>query len=164
MRYRAEVDGRALWLELDPRGRVLVDGEGLDTDSIAIGERVYSVLVGGRSHEVVVLEREPRGLRLRVDGRDVRVALSDEREQEAHGRAPAHPVALELRAPMPGLVVAVHVREGDVVDEGGSVLTLEAMKMENELTVPRRSRVTRLRASAGAKVNGGDLLAELTPE
>lgn len=165
MRYRAEVDGRALWLELDPRGRLLVDGEGVDADCVALGADLYSVIVGGRSHEVLVLERGGQQLRLAVNGRELALSLTDEREREAQAHAGAASAsAIELRAPMPGLIVAVHVAEGDVVGEGGSVCTLEAMKMENELTVPRRARVRRLHAAAGAKVSGGDLLAELMPE
>lgn len=165
MRYRADVDGRTLWLELDPHGRLVVDGGALDADCVAVGGGVYSVIVAGRSHEVVVLDREGDAVRVRVDGRDLELALASEREQQARAHArPAHASAMELRAPMPGLIVAVHAREGEVVEEGGSVCTLEAMKMENELTVPRRARVSRLPATAGMKVNGGDLLAVLVPE
>jgi biotin carboxyl carrier protein len=101
---------------------------------------------------------------VRVDGRDTHVELVDERERAALDTRDGDARPYEVRAPMPGLIVAVHVREGDVVDEGASVCTLEAMKMENELTSPRRARVARLAAAPGAKVNGGDVLAVLAPE
>ncbi len=163
MRYLGRLDGREVRLEIDVRGRLLVDGRLVRADVAEVWDGVWSVLVDGSSHEVVVLEREP--LRVRVDGRDLALALVDEREQEATGHAGGTAATtFEVRAPMPGLIVAVHVREGDVVGEGGSICTLEAMKMENELTVPRRGRVARLRATAGAKVSGGDLLAVLAPE
>ncbi len=163
MRYACRIDGRHVRLELDGRGRLLVDGDVVQPDLAEVTAGVWSVVVDGSSHEVVVLEREP--LRVRVDGRDRVVELVDEREQEATGRAAATgAMTMDVRAPMPGLIVAVHVREGDVVAEGGSVCTLEAMKMENELTVPRRARVARLHAVAGTKVNGGELLAVLAPE
>ncbi len=163
MRYRCRVDGQEVRLEVDARGRLLVDGDVIAADVSEVADGVWSVLVAGRSHEVVLLESDP--LRVRVDGRDLALALVDEREQEAGGRGGDVAAAtLEVRAPMPGLIVAVHVREGDVVDAGASVCTLEAMKMENELTAPRRARVSRVAAQAGAKVGGGDLLAILTPE
>jgi biotin carboxyl carrier protein len=163
MRYLVRIDSREMRLELDSRERLWLDGALVSADVAAAGESVWSVIVEGTSHEVVLLERDP--LRVRVDGRDLALALIDEREQEASARAGGASLATyEVRAPMPGLILAVHVKEGDVVEEGGSVCTLEAMKMENELTVPRRARVTRLAASRGAKVNGGDLLAVLAPE
>jgi biotin carboxyl carrier protein len=141
---------------------VVLDGAPLAADAVSVGPGLWSVILSGRSHEVAVLQAQP--LRLRVDGRDVTVHLVDERARAAGGAATSEARAYEVRAPMPGLIVAVHVREGDVVEAGASICTLEAMKMENELTVPRGGRVTALRAGAGAKVNGGDLLAILAAE
>jgi len=60
---------------------------------------------------------------------------------------------------MPGLLKRVHVREGDRVDRDAAVVTLEAMKMENELRAPSAGRVAKLAAAEGAKVEGGALLA-----
>jgi biotin carboxyl carrier protein len=62
---------------------------------------------------------------------------------------------------MPGLLKAVHVREGDEVERGAPLVTLEAMKMENELRSPIAGRVTRVAAAAGSKVDGGALLVVL---
>jgi biotin carboxyl carrier protein len=162
VRYRCSIDGHELALDVDAAGRVRVDGDPIDVDVTAAGRELWSLIVGGRSHEIAVLQRDP--LRLLVDGREVHVDLADERERAAFGVASAAARPYEVRAPMPGLIVAVHVREGDVVESGASVCTLEAMKMENELIVPRRGRIGTLRASAGTKVNGGDLLAVLAPE
>ncbi|HYY54841.1 MAG TPA: biotin/lipoyl-containing protein [Candidatus Dormibacteraeota bacterium] len=162
MRYRCRIGARELELDVDADGGVRVDGAPLEADVARIGPLVWSVILAGRSHEIAVLEREP--LRVRLDGRDVVVDVADERERAAIGRAGGDTRPYEVRAPMPGLIVAVHVREGEVVEAGGSVCTLEAMKMENELTVPRRGRVATLRAAAGAKVNGGDLLAVIAAE
>ncbi|MDP9266570.1 MAG: acetyl-CoA carboxylase biotin carboxyl carrier protein subunit, partial [Chloroflexota bacterium] len=67
----------------------------------------------------------------------------------------------ELRAPMAGLLKAVHVVEGATVEQGDAIATLEAMKMENELRSPERARVAKLAVAAGTKVEGGALLAIL---
>jgi biotin carboxyl carrier protein len=164
VRYTARVRDRALHIDLDPRGPVLVNGERVEADAVGAGAGVYSVLLGPESHEVVLLQRAP-DLRVVVDGRELPLTLADERAAETAGSAGAAATSeVQLRAPMPGLIVAVHVREGDVVDEGASVCTLEAMKMENEIFSPRRARVVELRAAAGGKVNGGDLLATLAPQ
>jgi propionyl-CoA carboxylase alpha chain len=62
---------------------------------------------------------------------------------------------------MPGLLKAMHVSEGDVVEQGARLMTLEAMKMENELLAPARGRIVRLAVGAGTKVEGGAMLAVL---
>ncbi|HEX9437490.1 MAG TPA: acetyl-CoA carboxylase biotin carboxyl carrier protein subunit, partial [Candidatus Limnocylindria bacterium] len=103
--------------------------------------------------------------RMRVDGREAVVVAYDERTLAARrDRALAGGGRHEVRAPMPGLLKAVHVREGDVVERGGALATLEAMKMENELRAPARAKVQRLAAGAGAKVESGALIAVLVDE
>ncbi|OLC52850.1 MAG: hypothetical protein AUH85_15635 [Chloroflexi bacterium 13_1_40CM_4_68_4] len=162
MRYRCRVGTTDLQLEVDSTGRLTVDGSPLAADVEGIAPDLWSVIIDGRSHEVAILERDP--LRVRIDGIDVEVDLVDERTRAAAHQSGSDTRAYEVRAPMPGLIVAVHVREGDLVDVGGSICTLEAMKMDNELTAPRRARIATLRVSAGAKVSGGELLAILAPE
>jgi acetyl-CoA/propionyl-CoA carboxylase biotin carboxyl carrier protein len=165
VRYAARVDGHTVRLELDERGRLVVDGEPASADAAILADgAVVSIILDGRSHEVILLQRSPR-LRVSVDGREADLAIADEREEEARAHdAGGGATEIELRAPMPGLIVAVHASEGAVIEEGGSLCTLEAMKMENEIIAPRRGRVRTLRATAGSKVNGGDLLAVVSPE
>jgi len=54
-----------------------------------------------------------------------------------------------LLCPMPGLIVKVEVSVGDEVQEGQSLCTVEAMKMENILRAERKSIVSRVYAAAG---------------
>ena len=64
----------------------------------------------------------------------------------------------EIRAIIPGRVIAVHVATGDVVAAGDPLLVVEAMKMQNELVAPRSGTVTRVGASADSTVELGDVL------
>ena len=57
-----------------------------------------------------------------------------------------------LRAPMPGLVVAVPVTEGQSVKKGQVILILESMKMQNELKSPRDGTIGRIRVRTGESV------------
>jgi 3-methylcrotonyl-CoA carboxylase alpha subunit len=66
-----------------------------------------------------------------------------------------------IRAPMPGRIVAVNVKEGARVKAGEALIVLEAMKMEHTLTAPFDSKVVELNAKAGAQVSEGALLATL---
>jgi acetyl-CoA/propionyl-CoA carboxylase biotin carboxyl carrier protein len=67
----------------------------------------------------------------------------------------------ELRSPMPGAVVALFVGEGDVVDAGTPVLSVEAMKMEHVLRAPHRGAVT-LRVEVGSQVAADEVVASLS--
>lgn len=57
-----------------------------------------------------------------------------------------------LRSPMPGKVVAVHVKAGDRVKRGAALLAIEAMKMEHVLTAPTDGTIERLHVTEGAQV------------
>jgi biotin carboxyl carrier protein len=162
MRYEVAVADRAFRVDVDASGRFMVDGEAVAAtiDEVVRG-RQWRIGIEGRTHEVTVLTREP--LRLLVDGDELIASAIDERALAASPNARQHATGRhELRAPMPGLLREVHVREGDVVDRDAPVATLEAMKMENEIRAPARARVTRLAARAGTKVEGGAVIAVLS--
>ncbi len=63
-----------------------------------------------------------------------------------------------VSAPMPGTVLAVHVGEGDTVEEGQVCVVMEAMKMELALKAPYAGVVTRLSAAQGGQVALGQAL------
>jgi pyruvate carboxylase len=65
---------------------------------------------------------------------------------------------LEVGAPMPGLVVRVNVEEGDEVEAGKKLFTLEAMKMETTLYAEKAAVVAEVLVKAGTQVDTGDLL------
>lgn len=161
MIYEVSVGERRLRVDLGADGRFLVDDAAVPADATEIVRgRQWSVRIAGRSHEVTVLTHDP--LRLLVDGTEIVATAVDERAATAaRGASSARGGRHELRAPMPGLLKAVHVAEGDVVELGARLMTLEAMKMENELLAPARGRIVRVAVGAGTKVEGGAMLAVL---
>jgi 3-methylcrotonyl-CoA carboxylase alpha subunit len=66
-----------------------------------------------------------------------------------------------LISPMPGKIIAVEVRQGDVVVKGQKLVTLEAMKMEHSLVAPFEGVVAELSAVTGGQVSEGALLARI---
>ncbi|WP_028102228.1 acetyl/propionyl/methylcrotonyl-CoA carboxylase subunit alpha [Pseudoduganella violaceinigra] len=67
-----------------------------------------------------------------------------------------------IEAPMNGRVIALHVREGDMVSIGQPLLALEAMKMEHSMLATRDGTVSALGAALGTQVATGQLLLEIT--
>jgi biotin carboxyl carrier protein len=68
----------------------------------------------------------------------------------------------EVRAPMPGRVVAVSAKTGDKVEKGAPLLVMEAMKMEYALNAPAAGVVEGLTVSVGAQVEEGSVLAKVS--
>ena len=75
-----------------------------------------------------------------------------------HGGGP-----VEIPAPMPGAILAVHAKAGDMVEGGDPIATVEAMKMEHAVMSPIRGRLVSLRARPGDQVARGDVLAVVEP-
>jgi len=127
-----------------------------------------------RVHPVPVVLGSPRhtgeGVDLRevlVDGWRVEVAIEPEaraalRERARRGgsgAAAGGPV--DVRAIIPGRIVALDVAPGDGVTAGQQLLVLEAMKMQNELRAPRDGTIERVAVTVGVTVDVGDLLLVL---
>ena len=66
-----------------------------------------------------------------------------------------------VKAPMPGTILDVKVKAGDVVKGGQTLCVLEAMKMENEIPAPKDGTVAQVVVTKGASVNAGDALVIL---
>ena len=82
---------------------------------------------------------------------------------EAPAAAPAAaPVAAngtQVKAPMPGTILAVKKNVGDAVKAGDVIVVLEAMKMENDIVAPCDGTVKSINAPKGSTVNTDDVLA-----
>ncbi|TMK26616.1 MAG: biotin/lipoyl-binding protein [Actinobacteria bacterium] len=158
MRYEVALDDRLVRAELTEHGRFTIDDRALAAEvRETVRGRQWSIRLEGESHEITVVTHDP--LRLDVDGHDVRATVVDERALRANrGATGTRSGRVELRAPMPGLLKAVHVKEGDRVAADAPLATLEAMKMENELLAPSAGRIAKVGAAAGAKVEAGAVL------
>jgi len=63
-----------------------------------------------------------------------------------------------VKSPMPGIIKNVDVNVGDQVNEGDTLLILEAMKMETPIVAPLGGKVSEVSVSQGQSVKGGDRL------
>src|SRR5512142_2128076 len=155
MRYITTVEGKQFLVEIIDEKHVSVDGKiyEVDFESVA-GQPVYSLIVAGRSHEGYVA-RGDEDWQVLLHGRLFPITVEDEREKRLRstaGGGVAETGEFHLRAPMPGLVVAIPVSEGQAVKRGQVLLMLESMKMQNELKSPRDGTVSRVRVKAGETV------------
>jgi biotin carboxyl carrier protein len=144
----------------DGRYRVTVDGREHVVDSRRTGEGTFSLLIEHAAAEVSVTSRGD-DFQVVVGGRAHRLRLLDERAMRRRKASAAGDGAHEVRAAMPGKVVAVLVDVGAKVERGQGLLVIEAMKMENEIQAPRAGELTEVRVKPGQAVEAGELLARV---
>ncbi|MDO5528969.1 MAG: acetyl/propionyl/methylcrotonyl-CoA carboxylase subunit alpha [Paracoccus sp. (in: a-proteobacteria)] len=112
---------------------------------------------------VMKADKITAGYRLRVRGADLRARIRSPRAAELARLMPeklAPDTSKFLLCPMPGLVVKINVAEGDEVQEGQALATVEAMKMENILRAERRGVVKALNAEPGQSLKVDDVILE----
>jgi propionyl-CoA carboxylase alpha chain len=115
------------------------------------GQRLARLTVDGRPL-VLKVDKATGGFRLRTRGADLRVHVRTPREAELAALMPVKlppDTSKALLCPMPGLLTRLLVAEGDEVEEGQALATIEAMKMENTLKAERTGRVSKVRAKEG---------------
>jgi biotin carboxyl carrier protein len=112
------------------------------------------------SHAGERLEIVVDGWRFEVDVEDLERARLRERARRAGSTGATH-APLVLRAPIPGRISSVRVVEGEAVESGAPLVTLEAMKMENVVRAPRAGTIGRVAVGADQTVELGDTLLEL---
>ena len=131
-------------------------------DLVRTGPSSYSLVHNGRSYRVLVLkeDRENNTVRLRIGSGTYTVQLQDEQSRMMHtlGFDKAVKKVREIKAPMPGLVLNIMVKPGDVLKKNDPVLVLEAMKMENLIKAPGDAVVSSVQAVQGKAVEKGQIL------
>jgi biotin carboxyl carrier protein len=164
MRYIATINGQEYTIELLDDHRVTIDDKECCIDFQPVGDQsIYSLLFDGRSFDALVYPEED-AWRVTFQAEMYLVDVEDEREKRL--RAALGPASYEhqeffLKAPMPGMVVAVPVANGQQVEKGDVLLVLESMKMQNELRTPRSGTVSRLRVKAGDRVEKKETLLSI---
>jgi biotin carboxyl carrier protein len=155
MKYITTIGNNEFLVEVIDERHVSVNGKTYQVDFESVsGQPVYSLIADGKSHEAYVREGD-EGWQVLLRGRLYPVKVEDEREKRlraAAGGGVAETGEFHLKAPMPGLVVAVHVEEGQEITRGQVLLILESMKMQNELKSPRDGIVNRIKVRAGESV------------
>jgi len=159
MKYITTVGEKEYEIEILGDGRVRVDGVEYTVDFEPVsGQPVFTMLVDGKSYEATIHPEDNDWIVL-LHGQRYSAQVEDEREKRlkaAAGAGEGGSGKYILRAPMPGLVVKVPVREGDEIQQDDVLVILESMKMQNELKAPRDGIVERV------LVNEGDSIEQKT--
>ena len=155
-----------------------IDGKEVQIDAVSLKGDTISVIYEGKTYEFfaaadadgqfiltdkgmmlkgMASEPDHRGeMQVFIDGKSAFVsAASGRKNVEMENRANV------ICSPMPGKVIALHVKEGDAVVKGAPLVTLEAMKLQHTLTAPYQTTVKKLGCSADMQVKEGSVLVEL---
>src|SRR5512139_3106256 len=164
MKYVTTIGERRYTIEINRDDEVTIDGVAYPIDLRAIDEATFSLLINNASHEALV-ETIRGEIRVLLRGRLYAARVEDERASrlsQSGGGSHAGSGEVTIKSPMPGLIVAVAVSEGQSVKKGQTIVVLESMKMENELKAPRDGTIASIKVSPRQGVEQGQPLVVLT--
>lgn len=159
---------------MNQKYRLLVDGEQefeltsssvKALDVLSLSEKQAHLIHEQQSYSVEILRQNyiDRNYAVKINGRVFKVSIEtplDHLIEEMGLSLGSNSVTDEVYAPMPGIILEMHVALGDAVKEGDFLCVLEAMKMENALTAPRDGVIKSVEVAVGDTVDKGKLLIE----
>ena len=152
---------RTIGLLRDETGKIFVRYAGKIVEARVEwrGKTAVLLRLGEELHRLAV-EKTPEGLRLIHQGDLCWIKKPFQRASHLFADS-SHKSTILVKNQMPGLIVAVHVRENQPIKEGETVLVIEAMKMQNPVKAPVSGKVRKLFVSAGMSVESGISLIEI---
>jgi biotin carboxyl carrier protein len=140
------------------RWRAIVDGQPVEADAVEVAPHTYSILLGGKSHELRVSPLPDGSLKILSAPTEFLAQVIDPREWRGRHGAAEVEGRQQIVAPMPGKIVRILVQAGDTVELGQGLIVVEAMKMQNEIRSPKSGAIEKIVAKEGDAVNAGDVL------
>lgn len=143
----------------------MVNGNPFQWDKIKISEGYFHIIYQNQNYraEVISADKSTKSFTFKINGRNYTVDLKDKFDLllERMGMNSASTGKINLiKAPMPGLIIDLKVKVGDLVKVGDQLLILEAMKMENILKSQGEGTVKTVKVKKGDTVEKGQVLIE----
>jgi biotin carboxyl carrier protein len=146
-------------------GGLVVNGQPRHIDIRRIDARRFHIIIDNKSHlAVLLLYDEATGTAsIKIGAQVLSVQLEDEKDRllQKLGMTEARADRLpDVLSPMPGKIVDIAVREGDTIQEGQTLIVLQAMKMENSIKSPGKGTVKKICVQSGMNVEKNQLLIQ----
>ena len=135
-----------------------INGNQYETEILSIEENIAEIEVNGTLYKVEVdkaikTTKTPKLVRPEV------VPSTDSHPAVAKTSSPSAPKGTgSIKSPLPGVILEMFVKEGDIVKMGQKLLMLEAMKMENNIEADKAGKVVSVLKQKGDNVMEGDIL------
>jgi len=135
-----------------------INGNQYETEVLSVEDNVAEIEVNGTLYKVE-LEKQIKTQKTPKLVRPAVVPSTDSHPSVAKTSSPSAPKgAGSIKSPLPGVILDVYVKEGDLVKMGQKLLMLEAMKMENNIEADKAGKVVSIMKHKGDSVMEGEVL------
>jgi biotin carboxyl carrier protein len=162
--YRASVNNQIFEI-IATDSDLILNGKIMPWNLVQTSEGHFHILIKNKSYraEVVKADRNTKSFIIKINGRQYPVELKDKFDlllEKMGMNNGAGGKINNIKAPMPGLIIDLRVKDGDKVMPGDSLLILEAMKMENLIKATAETMVKSVKVKKGDSVEKNQILIE----
>lgn len=158
-------NGKRFKIYIPKESKPLINSEEQDIDFVEQEDFNYVFDWKGKRFQCELVSRDQNKAVVKVNGVEYRYSLESIFSYIRRGMINNPDKQLNennILAPMPGKIVELFLSEGDLVNEGEPVLSLEAMKMQNEILANCNGVIRKIRVQTGQSVMKDELLVEIT--
>lgn len=161
---KAIVNGKSFEVD-QAKDNLSVDGNIVEWDLVKVSGNSFHIIYQHKSYSAEIVKHDPssKTIAFKINGQVLNVEVKDRYDLllEKMGMNGTNAGKVNhVKAPMPGLIVQVNVKAGDVVKPGDPILVLEAMKMENMIKASGEGEVKNIKIKKGDSVEKGQVLIE----
>lgn len=158
-------NGKRFKIYIPKDTKPVIDGEEKDIDFLEQEDFHYTFDWNGKKFHCELVSRDQNKAVIKVNGVEYRYSLESIFSYIRRGMINNPDKQLNennIFSPMPGKIVDLFLSEGDLVNEGEPILSLEAMKMQNEICANCNGVIRKIKVQAGQSVMKDELLVEIT--
>ena len=159
--FTININGRKFDIDSISETEIKIDQEDCHLDVISVDKDQYSVIFNNQVFEFIIKQHSPTHYRVEFNNESHHITIEDQRDllfNKFESQKKISNRLLEVRAPMPGLVLRVEVQVGQKVKIGTGLVILEAMKMENEIRSLTDGTVKEIKVSEKSVIEKGEIL------
>ena len=135
-----------------------INGNQYETEIINVEDNIAEIEINGTLYKVEV-DKEIKAVKTPKLVRSTVAPSTDIEPSTAKTSSPSSPKGTgTIKSPLPGVVLDIFVREGDMVKIGQKLILLEAMKMENNIEADQAGKIVSITKQRGDSVMEGDVL------
>ena len=164
--YSINVNGKFQFNIEKNKEKLQLKDEIIEWDIIKNESGIFNIIWKNKVYNAEFIKADPleKSFIIRVNGNNYDVKVKDKYDilLKELGLENLNSIKVnQIKAPMPGLVLKILLKNGDLIKKGDSVLILEAMKMENILKSPGDGKIKAIKVKQGQAVEKNQVLIEL---
>ena len=157
-------NGKRFKLYIPKESKPVINGDEKDIDFVEQEDFHYAFDYNGKRFHCELVSRDQNKAIIKVNGVEYKYSLESIFSYVRRGMINSDANKIDennIIAPMPGKIVDLYLAEGDLVNAGEPILTLEAMKMQNEITANCNGVIRKIKVQPGQSVMKDELLVEI---